>query len=184
MSVACSINTARLRRVTGCVGIILLAVSWIFLVPRSARARLIELEDFSWGLPLLEVERRAEDHGFTLRAKDISQPELRLEYRARLYANDCLLAFAFTPLTGKLYAVTITWDSLDLGTSLRQGLIKVYGAPREEIPGAGISIWTRRNTELSLRAGRHRTTLAYYQILLRREAREEKLILREKVTAR
>ncbi len=184
MSIAPSLNTARLRRVTGRGGIILLAVSWIFLVPRSAGARLIELEDFSWGLPLLEVERRAENHGFTLRAKDISQPELRLEYRARLYANDCLLDFSFTALTGKLYAVTVTWDALDLGTSLRQRLMAVYGAPREEIPGAGISIWTRRNTELSLRAGRHRSTLSYYQILLRREAREEKLILRQKDTTR
>ncbi len=154
------------------------------LTSGTARARQIELEDFAWGLPLLEVERLAQDHGYTLRAKDNTLPEPRLEYRADLHGNECLLRFFFTPLSGKLYAVTAAWDSPDLGTGLRQNLIKVYGDPREEIPGAGISIWTRKNTELTLRSGHGQTTLAYYQLHLRREAREEAALLREKATSR
>ncbi len=159
---------------------ILVAGLLFFFSARPAAARLIELLDFAWGSPLLEVEARAEDHGFRLRTKDISLPEPRLEYRAELHGRECRLAFLFTPLSGRLYAVTAAWDSARWGEVLRRELIKIFGEPREEIPGAGISIWTRRNTELTLRVGRRESRLTYSHLLLGQEAREEKKILRKK----
>ncbi len=138
---------------------------------------LLELKDFTWGLPLIEVERRAEDHGWRLRAKDISLPEPRLEYRGFFQGGECLLRFSFTPLSGKLYSVTATWNLAGWGNQLRQRLIKDFGDPREEIPGAGISIWTRRNTEMTIRDVGGETTLTYGHLLLWEEAREEKKIL-------
>lgn len=146
----------------------------------TAEAKLFELEDFSWGLPLLEIELRAADHGYRLRDKDISQPEPRLEYQAFLHGEECRVLFSFTPLTGKLYAVTAAWDSSEFGEFLRRKLTTDLGEPREEIPGAGISIWTRRNTELTLRSGHGRTTLTYCHLLLKQDAREEKKVLQEK----
>jgi hypothetical protein len=160
---------------------IILVALLILLAPAGpAAARLLELEDFTWGLPLNEVERRAQDRGWRLRGKDISLPEPRLEYRAFYQGGECLLHFFFTPLSGKLYSVTATWDSAGWGNQLRQKLITDFGEPREEIPGAGISIWTRRNTELTLRDARAETTLTYSHLLLWEEAREEKKILRKK----
>ncbi len=146
----------------------------------TAAGRLIELEDFSWGIPLAEVERRAEDHGYRLRKKDTTRPEPHLEYRAFLYGGECRILFAFTPIRGKLHTVTVTWRGEGFGDFLRGELVKELGRPREEIPGAGISIWTRRHTELNLRIGRKETTLTYLHLLFRKKAREERIILREK----
>ena len=153
----------------------------LLLAPAGkAAGRLIELEDFSWGIPLDEVERRAEDHGYRLRKKDTTQPEPHLEYRAFLYGGECRVLFAFTPITGKLHTVTVTWRSEGFGDFLRREFVKNFGEPREEIPGAKISIWTRRHTELNLRAGRKETTLTYIHLHFRKEAREERIILRPK----
>jgi len=156
----------------------LIALRFASAVP--AEARLIELGDFAWGLPLLEVEKRAEDRGFRLREKDITGPEPRLRYEALLRGLACRLDFSFTPLGGKLYEAAVTWDGEEFGAVLKDELTAEYGLPREEIPGAGISIWTRRNTELTLRFGRGRTTLTYRHILLTRDAREEKRIVKPK----
>lgn len=149
-------------------------------VSGAAEARLFELEDFAWGLPLLEVERRAADHGYRLRTKEISGPELLLEYEASLRGMNCRLAFLFTPLGGKLYRAAASWDRPDFVDTLREELIREYGEPREELPGGKISIWTRRNTELILRAVGGETVLTYRHILLTREAREEKKIVKPK----
>ena len=160
--------------------IILVALLILLASARPAAGRLLEVEDFTWGLPLLEVERRAEERGWRLRAKDISLPEPRLEYRAFFQGGECLMHFSFTPLSGKLYSVTATWKFAGWGNQLRQRLIKDFGEPREAIPGAGISIWTRRNTELTLRVGRRESRLTYIHLLLGQEARDEKKLLRKK----
>jgi len=161
-------------------GRLIVLLSFILLAPGGqAAGRLIELEDFSWGLPLDEVARRAEDHGYRLRKKDTTRPEPHLEYRAFLYGGECRILFAFTPITGKLHTATVTWRGEGFGDYLRGELVKELGRPREEIPGAKISIWTRRHTELNLRIGRKETTLTYIHLHFRKEAREERIILRQ-----
>jgi hypothetical protein len=151
---------------------------------KMAQARSFELEDFAWGLSLIEVERRAEDHGYRLRAKEISGDEPLLEYESLLHGREGRMSFSFSPLNGKLYAVTVAWDSSEFGETLRRELTATYGEPRETIPGAGISIWTRRITELTLRAGHGRTILTYCHLLLKQEAREARSILQEKTERR
>lgn len=151
---------------------------------KRAQARSFELEDFAWGLSLIEVERRAADHGYRLRAKEISGDEPLLEYESLIHGREGWLSFSFSPVNGKLYAVTVAWDSSEFGETLLRELTATYGEPRETIPGAGISIWTRRLTELTLRVGHGRTTLSYCHLLLKQEAREARNILQEKTMRR
>ncbi len=166
------------------IHIITAVIALLFAASGTASAKLLELENFTWGLPLGEIERRAEDHNFRLREKEISLPEPLLEYDAFLRGLNCRVGFFFTPLGGKLYQVTATWEGPEFAETLKEELVKEYGQPREEIPGARISIWTRRITELTLRAGRGQTTLTYCHLLLKREAREEADLIREEPVKR
>ena len=156
----------------------------LFVPAAAAEARLFELDDFAWGLPLLEIERRAADHGYGLRTKEISGPEPRLEYDAFLRGMNCRLSFSFTPLGGKLYQAAAAWGRPDFFDALQEELTAEYGEPREEFPGGKISIWTRRNTELILRSVGGETTLTYRDILLTRDVREEKKIAKPKPSKR
>ena len=158
----------------------LLLILLILLIPGPAQGKPIRLEDFDWGMTLLEVEIRAAGKNYTLARKDISGLKPHLEYKTHLYGKECSVLFFFTPTGQKLYSATVTWESPDYGSSIKRMIIKEYQSPREGMSAANMYIWTRTNTEMELRYGFEDTTLTYSNLDLWEEFKEEKELIEER----
>ncbi|MEA1928133.1 MAG: hypothetical protein U9N73_07985, partial [Candidatus Auribacterota bacterium] len=139
----------------------LISIFILFSLTVSGYAKPIRLEDFNWGMTLLEVEAHAPGKNYILTGKELSGLTPHLKYETHLYGRQCTITFFFTPLGQKLYSAKVSWDLSSFGDFVRDQLIKKYKYPREEMPGAKISIWTRKNTEVELRYGFEETTLTY-----------------------
>jgi len=151
----------------------------ILLIPGPARGKPIRLDDFNWGMALLEVEAHAADKNYTLAEKEITGLKPHLEYDTHLHGNECVITFFFTPRGQKLYSVKVVWESPTYGSLVKSILMKEYQYPREEMPGANMNIWTRTNTEMELRYGFGVTTLTYSHLDLWNEFKEEKELIEE-----
>lgn len=142
-------------------------------------AKPIRLDDFDWGMTLLEVEARAAENNYTLIKKEISVINPRLEYETPLYGKDCVISFYFTPRGQKLYSAVVVWEYTSLGDVVRDMLIKEFKYPREEIEAAKLYIWTRASTEVELRYGFENTTLSYSNLNLWNEYKDERDLINE-----
>ena len=158
---------------------ILISIFILFFLNISGYAKPIRLEDFDWGMTLLEVEARAADKNYTLAEKEITGLKPHLEYETHLHGNECVITFFFTPRGQKLYSVKVVWESPTYGSLVKSILMKEYQHPREETPGANMNIWTRTNTEMELRYGFGDTTLTYSHLDLWNEFKEEKELIEE-----
>ncbi len=159
---------------------ILFSIGVLFFLNLSAYAKPILLEDFDWGMTLLEVEAHAAEKNFTLAEKEITGIKPHLEYESHLHGHECAITFFFTPLGQKLYSAIVIWDSSTYGSLIKSILMKEYQYPREEIPTANRYIWTRTNTEMELRYGFEDTTLSYSNLDLWNEFKDEKDLIEER----
>jgi hypothetical protein len=159
---------------------ILFSISILFFLNVSAYAKPIRLEDFNWGMTLLEVEAHAAEKNYTLAEKEITGIKPHLEYETHLHGHECGIMFFFTPLGQKLYSAIVTWDPSTYGSLIKSILMKEYKYPREEIPAANRYIWTRTNTEMELRYGFGNTTLTYSNLDLWNEFKDEKDLIEER----
>ena len=159
---------------------ILLSISILFFLNVSAYAKPIRLEDFNWGMTLLEVEAHAAGKNYTLAKKEITGIKPHLEYETHLHGNECDITFFFTPLGQKLYSAIVTWDTATYGSLVKSILMKEYKYPREEMPSANMYIWTRTNTEAQLRYGFDETTLTYSNLDIWNEYKDEKDLIEER----
>ncbi len=152
----------------------------LFFLNVSGYAKPIRLEDFNWGMTLLEVEAHAADKNYTLSEKEITGLKPHLEYETHLHGNECVITFFFTPLGQKLYSAKVVWESSAYGSLVKSILMKEYKYPREEMPAANMYIWTRKNTEMELRYGFEETTLTYSNLDLWNEFKDEKDLIEER----
>ena len=159
---------------------ILIYICIFFFVATSGIAKPIRLEDFDWGMTLLEVEAYAANKNFALTEKEITGLKPHLEYDTHLHGNECVITFFFTPRGQKLYSAIVAWDTSTYGSLIKSILMKEYKYPREEIPSAQLSIWTRTNTEVELRYGFENTTLTYSNLDLWNDFKEEKKLIEER----
>lgn len=158
----------------------LISVFILFFLNVSGYAKPIRLEDFNWGMTLLEVEAHAADKNYTLAEKEITGLKPHLEYETHLHGNECIISFFFTPLGQKLYSAIVTWKSSTYGTLIKSILMKEYKYPREEMPAVNMYIWTRKNTEMELRYGFEDTILTYSHLDLWNEFKDEKDLIEER----
>jgi len=119
------------------------------------------------------VELKAAEKGYHLLRKMDEYNEVKLKYRATLMAEEGVVSFSFTPISKKLFAVTVIWKDTAFGPEVHQKLKKLYKTPREEMPQIRTYIWTRKNTELELRYDRKETLLFYSNLNLWDDYREE-----------
>jgi|GEM_PF-1212623 len=159
---------------------ILFSISILFFLNLSAYAKPIRLEDFDWGMTLLEVEIRAAGKNYTLAQKEISGLKPHLGYKTHLYGKECSVLFFFTPTGQKFYSAIVTWKPSDYGSRVKSLIMKKYQSPREEMPAANMYIWTRANTEMELRYGFDDTTLTYSNLDLWNEFKDEKELIEER----
>jgi len=150
-----------------------------FLLPTTARAKLIAFPDFPWGSFSADVETAAGRMGWKLQDKTFDTDRRELAYRTVLREKECRVTFRFTPTSGQLFSVRAEWEGIGFGCLLREQFQKDYGTPREEMPRLKIYIWSRQNTEVELRHGDETTILIYSDLNLWSEYTEEMKRLRE-----
>jgi len=160
--------------------IILISIFIIFFSGTTGHTKPIILEDFDWGMTLLEVEAHAANKNYTLSKKEITGLKPHLEYETHLHGNECIITFFFTPRGQKLYSAKVVWESPTYGSLIKSILMKEYQYPREDMPAANMYIWTRTNTEMELRYGYEKTTLTYSNLDLWNEFKDEKELIEKR----
>jgi hypothetical protein len=161
--------------------IFLISISIFLFFTSSGYPKIIQFNDFDWGMPLVKVESLASEKNFILTKKELSAITLFLKYDNYLYGRECVITFFFTPLGQKLYHVKVEWESPTFGDFVKSMVIKEYQYPREEIPDANIYIWTRTNTEMELRYGVDDTALTYSNLDLWADYKDEKELKEEQM---
>ncbi len=172
----------------------------LFFLPGISRAEeeVIRFEDFDWGTSFADLPARAESHYFQLEKKIVNQHFglwtasvrganryqlqeevqkeclLQLIYEGTVEGKTALITFSFTPLTQKLFKLTVKWED-DLPVEpLLQKLIKRHGSPREQFAAVGNYIWTKQDIEVEIQGDKDNTILNYSDLKLWKTYRQER----------
>ena len=168
-----------------------------------AEEDIIRFDNFNWGISFSDLPAQAESHYFRLEKKIVNQHlalwaasvkgadryrlreevrkecRLQLIYEGQLEGKPARITFFFTPLTKKLFQVTIGWKVDFPLEPLRKKLNKLHGSPREEFTSIGNYIWTGGETEVELQGGEDKITLSYSDLKLWKTFRKERKTIRQ-----
>ena len=177
----------------------------LFFLPGMALAEadIIRFADFDWGTSFANLPRLAESHYFQLKKKIVNrhlaewaasvqgaeryrlreeiQEECRLQliYEGKVEGKTALITFSFTPLTQKLFKVSVKWGEESRAESLRLKLMKRHGSPREAFPAIHSYIWSEKNTEVEIQGSEDNTILDYSDLKLWETYRKERKTIKK-----